>query len=137
MKGKVKRIMLAAIILISVCFTFSGMALAVAPQITDTPTVTLRTQDGRVGVNPSIRVQDLDGIDTLTVTVERVGVFGPFPLSISRFKSSSDSDTSDNFSQIIDSIFIPESLRAGDYHFKVTDGTDTVTQTISLSSSIE
>jgi hypothetical protein len=118
-------------------------AIAAAPTISN-ENVQLRTLDnGDVEVIVSVTVEDLDGLDGLRVTVERAGVFGPFPLQRGLYTSANDICTPGNFiplkctldsySVAIGAEFILAAQRAGDYLITVSDGLTTISTTATLS----
>ena len=118
----VKMIAVAGFLVLAFAIS-TGDSFAASPIIT-AERVQLRTMaNGDVGVTVSATVEDLDGISGLKVTVERPGVFGPFPLQTGLYLlSGTDSPTLDTFTVTIGPEFIPDAQRAGDYIITVNDG---------------
>ena len=122
-------------------------AFAAAPTISNAD-VQLRTvvtagiSGGEVVVGVSATVEDLDGLDGVRVTVERPGVFGPFPLQRGLYTSPGDictpgifiplKCTLDGYNVTIGPDFISDTQRAGDYLITVSDGVATVSTTVTL-----
>ena len=110
----------------------TGDSFAASP-IISAQRVQLRTMaNGDVGVTVSATVDDLDGISGLKVSVERPGVFGPFPLQTGLYLSGADTPTSDTFTVTIGPEFIPDAQRAGDYIITVNDGGVLFSTTVTL-----
>lgn len=122
----------ALVFVIAVAVALPTATVAAAPVIS-TERVQLRTQaDGIVGVTVSATIEDLDGLNEIRVTVERPGVFGPFPLQKGLYLSPNDTPTLDTYTVTIGPEFIGAAHRAGDYVITVSDGTTQVSATANL-----